>query len=312
MKGKKRESLRVTPLDPQLQAASSPKLRRKTPPKAPLKNTLRKGLGKRLGEKFSDVDLKGRLTRRRPLKTHSLASMIPNITTIMALCTGLSSIRFAMQERWEWAVACILIAGILDALDGRLARLLGSTSRFGAELDSFSDFISFGVCPSLVIYLWSLNTWGGFGWMVALFFSVCSALRLARFNVWSIEGRSPGWSQGFFVGVPAPTAALLGLSPLIFFLASSLSFWMHPLCSAASMIFVGVLMVSQLPTYSLKKTAIPAKWVLPLLLLVGLLAASLFAHLWLTISGIILVYVTTFPFSLRSYGRLKKEQEVSP
>lgn len=268
--------------------------------KGPLQNSLK--------SRFSNSRLRKRLTR--PDKTtHSLASMLPNITTILALCTGLSSLRFALLGHWEWAVASILIAAILDTLDGRLARLLGSSSRFGAELDSFSDFVSFGVCPSILLYLWSLHSWGGGGWILSLFFTVCSALRLARFNVWSIEGRSPSWAQGFFVGVPAPAAAILGLSPLILWLGGAFSFWQHPVFCALSMVLVGLLMVSQLPTYSFKKTSIPAKWVLPLLLLVGLLGASLFAHFWGTVIGLIVAYIFSFPFSYSAYCKVKAKQE---
>eukprot|EP01037_Dinobryon_pediforme_P015385 gene15385-15526_t len=150
--------------------------------------------------------------KNQRLKVLSISAVIPNIATLLALCSGMTAIRMAMLEKWELAVVALLVAAFLDGMDGRLARLLGSTSRFGAELDSFSDLISFGAAPAIVMYMKGLHKWGETGWCIVLFFTVCMTLRLARFNTRSIEGDSPTWSQGFFTGVPAPAAAVLTAS----------------------------------------------------------------------------------------------------
>jgi len=212
------------------------------------------GVTKRLQKRIVN---RQRLSQR--LKAYSLAAMIPNFTTIMALCAGLTSVRFALSDHWEMAVASIILAALLDAMDGRLARMLGSTSRFGAELDSFADFVSFGVSPALVMYFAALHRLNGKGWAVVLFFSVCMALRLARFNTRSIEGLTPSWSQAFFVGVPAPAAAILAITPLIMHLEWKSQIFINPILIAFVMVAVGVLMVSQVPTYSFKTVTIPPK-----------------------------------------------------
>jgi CDP-diacylglycerol--serine O-phosphatidyltransferase len=156
--------------------------------------------------------------RRRPaarLRDQSINRLIPNMLTVLALCAGLTSIRFGLQERWELAVAAIVIAGILDGLDGRIARMLDGASKFGAELDSLSDFISFGVAPALLLYYWTMYAAGGFGWAVSLLFAVCCALRLARFNTKLDNADLPAWTSRFFSGVPAPAAAGLSLLPMV-------------------------------------------------------------------------------------------------
>lgn len=253
--------------------------------------------------------LRGRLSKH-PLQGYSLLGMLPNIATVLALCTGLSAVRFALLERWEWCVFAILIAGILDAVDGRLARFLGSTSRFGAELDSLSDFISFGVSPALVMYFFTLHQWGGFGWAIALLFSVCMALRLARFNTHSIEGTTPAWSSAYFTGTPAPAAAALAISPLVMsFEWPDFSFIASPFFCGMILFAVAVLMVSAIPTFSLKKIHIPHQYVLPLMLLIALSTAALFSKPWLTLTLIAVGYVSTFPFSITSYRKAAKVQE---
>ncbi|MBX9804442.1 MAG: phosphatidylcholine/phosphatidylserine synthase [Alphaproteobacteria bacterium] len=253
--------------------------------------------------------LPGRL-RKRPLQGYTLASMLPNIATVLALCTGLSAVRFALQERWEWCVTAILIAGILDAVDGRLARFFGSTSRFGAELDSLSDFISFGVTPALVMYFFTLHQWGGFGWALVLLFSVCMALRLARFNTRSIEGTTPTWAVAYFTGTPAPAAAALAISPIVFSFEWSYSFIYSPYFCGLILFAVALLMVSAIPTYSLKKVHIPHKYVLPVMVISALSTAALFSKPWMTLTVVAIGYVSTFPFSIVSYRRAAKEQEV--
>jgi len=241
--------------------------------------------------------------RKHPLQGYSLPAMLPNIATVLALCTGLSAVRFAFVEKWEWCVVAILTAGVLDAVDGRLARFLGSASRFGAELDSLSDFISFGVSPALVIYFFALQQWGGMGWALVLLFSVCMALRLARFNTRNIEGTTPAWSATYFTGTPAPASAALAISPLIMSLEWSFSFTKSPYFCGIILFTVAFLMVSTIPTFSLKKVHIPHKFVLPLMIIIVLLSAGLFSKPWLTLTIIILGYIGTFPFSIVAYRK---------
>jgi CDP-diacylglycerol--serine O-phosphatidyltransferase len=246
--------------------------------------------------------LPGRL-RNRHLQGYSLAAMLPNIATVLALCTGLSAVRFALQERWEWCVVAILIAGILDAIDGRLARFLGSASRFGAELDSLSDFISFGVTPGLVMYFFALHEWGGFGWALVLLFSVCMALRLARFNTGDIEGTTPAWAAAYSKGIPAPAAAALAISPVVMSFEWPWSFIVSPFFGGIILFAVAILMVSAMPTFTLKKVHIPHKFVLPLMVIIALSTAALFSKPWLTLTLIAIGYVSTFPFSITSFHK---------
>lgn len=246
---------------------------------------------------------------QRNLKNFSLGAMVPNMVTIGALCCGMTAIQMAMLERWDLAIVAVLVAGFLDTMDGRLARLLNSSSRFGAELDSFSDLLSFGAAPALVIYLRSLKNWGELGWGICLFFVVCMALRLARFNTRSIEGSSPNWTQKFFTGVPAPAAAYLGLLPLIFQQYCAVDSLDKPIVYGAFLILSGSLMVSRLPTYSLKKITIPYKLVLPLMLVVVLTLIAVYSQPWLTLCAIGVIYILLMPFSFKSYKKLADENK---
>lgn len=233
-----------------------------------------------------------------------LISMLPNIITLLSLCVGLSALRFAFSEKWDLAVAAIFVAAILDTMDGAVARLLNVTSRFGAELDSLSDFAVFGVCPSLVMYFVSLKHLGSFGWVFVLWFSVCGALRLARFNTVSIEGTAPSWSKGFFMGTPITSSAILCASPLMFHLAwPAQSITLHPFFVATVMAAVGFFMVSRIPTFSLKKIAIPPKHLLSLVVGIVICATALISHPWEMLSILSVGYVCTFPLSYRLYKR---------
>lgn len=242
----------------------------------------------------------------RHRKPPHLARIIPNAITVTALCTGLSAIRFALMERWELAVSLILIAAILDAMDGRIARLLRADSHFGAELDSLSDFISFGVAPAVVIYLYSLHLWKGTGWALALFFSTCMALRLARFNT-NMDAPIPEWTKGFSVGVPAPAGAILGLLPLMSSFALEESFHDVPALFAVSLSLSGFLMISRIPTYVLKNVRVPHPFVRPLLMMVAVFMAALFSIPWWTLSVGAFLYLCSIPLSLRSYKQKQKE-----
>ncbi|MGH7186186.1 MAG: CDP-diacylglycerol--serine O-phosphatidyltransferase, partial [Pseudomonadota bacterium] len=182
------------------------------------------------------------------LRDQSLNRLIPNMLTILALGAGLTSIKFGLAGQWEKAVFAIVVAGILDGLDGRIARLLNGTSKFGAELDSLSDFISFGVAPALVMYYWSLKYLGGFGWVLAILFSVCCALRLARFNTRIENTDLPAWTSRFFSGAPAPAGAGLAIVPLIATLQFGTGYFDKPLLVGAIVLAVSLLMVSTVPT----------------------------------------------------------------
>lgn len=244
---------------------------------------------------------------RKKLKAQTFTAMIPNITTLMALCCGMTAIRFALLEKWDYAIVSILIAAVLDALDGRLARLLKSTSRFGAELDSFSDFLSFGVAPALIMYLKTLHTWGEIGWVISLFFSMCMVLRLARFNVANIDENQPQWMLGFFTGVPAPLGGFLGLFPLIL----TITFPHIPLFSSTGfcaivMVVVGSLMISRIPTFSLKKVVIPPSYVMPFLIMLFVLVSLLYSFPWKTLTVLGFIYLCTIPLSIKSFRAHKK------
>ena len=243
---------------------------------------------------------------RQRFKGLSINRMIPNMLTLFALCAGMTSIPFAVQGRWEAAVAAICIAAVFDWLDGYIARLLKGSSRFGAELDSLSDFLCFGAAPGIVVYLWSLHTLGAVGWLPALLYAMCAALRLARFNVAIDEPTLPPWAFNFFSGVPSPGGAGLAVLPLIFsFIAGDTGF-RHPLLTAAILIVVAGLMVSRVPTYSLKKFKIRNVWVLPTMLLIGLFAAGIVVMPWPTLALIGIAYLVSLPFGVVSYRRLER------
>lgn len=249
-------------------------------------------------------------TTKQRLIELPFSRLIPNITTLMSLCTGLSAVRFAMDGRYEIAVVAILIAGIFDAMDGRLARMLGVDSHFGAELDSLSDFVSFGVAPALVLFINSLHHWKGFGWALCLFFVVCSALRLARFNTALLhKEETPEWQNRFFVGVPAPLGAYIALLPLMAGFALEESYSVMPYLYGVSLLGAGALMVSRLRTYSTKGRHISQKMVLPFMLGAGVLVIALINAFWFTLTIVGILYAVSIFFSVQTYGRLEKESE---
>jgi CDP-diacylglycerol--serine O-phosphatidyltransferase len=239
-----------------------------------------------------------------------LRTLIPNAITVLALCFGLTAVRFGIAGEWEKAVAAIIVAGVLDGVDGRIARLLKGASRFGAELDSLSDVTAFGVAPALIIYLWSLQHLPGFGWVISLAHVVTCALRLARFNASIDAGDQPHKRAGFLTGIPAPVGAGLTLSPMF------LTFWLEPAfledlsirASIVAPVVVGValLMVSSVPTYSWASVRIRPGARLAALAGIGLFAGSLFSSPWMTLSLVCLVYVALLPFAWRSYARIRR------
>jgi CDP-diacylglycerol--serine O-phosphatidyltransferase len=246
--------------------------------------------------------------RHLRLRDQSINRLIPNMLTVLALCAGLTAVRFALLENWEAAVIAIVVAGVLDGLDGRIARLLNGASKFGAELDSLSDFVSFGVAPALLLYQWQLAELKGFGWVLALVFSVCCALRLARFNTKLDNTDLPAWTGRFFVGVPAPAGAGLVLLPMMATFELGSGYADHPLLVGAVVLAVALLMVSRIPTYSIKRVRIPHRHVVPTLLVVGLLAAMLVSIPWLTLIGVGAVYVASIPVAVHAHRRMSAQQ----
>lgn len=233
-------------------------------------------------------------------------SLLPNILTTLALCSGLTSIRFALEGKFELAVAAIMLAGLFDGMDGRVARLLKGTSRFGAELDSLSDFLSFGVAPVVLLYLWALQDFSGLGWIAAMSHAVCCALRLARFNVAIDDPDKPVWASNFFTGVPSPAGAGLVLLPVVAsFSLGDLPFRSPYLVSVVA-IGVAFLMVSRLPTPSFKRIKIHRDWVLPTLVFVGIGTAVALSYPWQVLGALILAYALTIPFGPWSYRRAER------
>lgn len=248
---------------------------------------------------------------RRPRRPHPrlkglpFNTILPNAITVLALCAGLTGIRFAMADRWQPAVLAIVIAAVLDAMDGRVARMLNGQSKFGAELDSLSDVISFGVAPALLLYMWTLNGAGTLGWVAALAFAVCCALRLARFNSRLGAPDLPPWAFNYFTGVPAPAGAALVLLPMILGFEAGSDWAGHPLLVVPWTLLIAGLMVSTIPTFSFKGLRVPQQYVVPVLVGVGLLAAALASQPWWTLVAIGLAYMASFPFSIRQFQRLQ-------
>ncbi|WP_373085359.1 phosphatidylcholine/phosphatidylserine synthase [Sneathiella sp.] len=247
------------------------------------------------------------LNRRSRLRVLPLNALIPNMLTTLALCAGLTSVRFALDEKWEMAVIAILAAGVLDGLDGRMARLLKSASKFGAELDSLSDFVSFGVAPALVLFLWTLDAGlGGVGWIIALVFTVSCGLRLARFNS-MLDEEQPVWASKYFTGIAAPAGASISLLFMVVNFFTDSDFFRSPILNATWLLFIAFLMASRIPTYSLKRLRISRRFIMPVLLLVGVMAAMLASYPWQLLSLIALIYIATIPFSIISQRRLTRQ-----
>ncbi len=241
----------------------------------------------------------------------SLRALAPNTVTALALCFGLSGVRFAIDQKWELAVATIIVAGVLDGVDGRIARLLKGESRFGAELDSLSDVIAFGVSPAIVIYLWSLERLPQFGWVFALAQAVCCALRLARFNANIDVIDQPHKSAGFLTGIPAPAAAGTLMLPVYLWLVTR-EFWdgadifrsFYLVAPWAA--FVAFLMVSNVATFSWSALRLRRGMRFGALAIFALVAGALIAAPWVTLSVITALYLLAIPFGMRSYARIKR------
>ena len=233
-------------------------------------------------------------------------SLLPNTLTLFGVCLGLSSIKFALDANYALAVVAIGFAAILDTLDGRVARLIKGTSKVGKELDSLTDVISFGVAPSFIMYFWSLNNMGKIGWMLVLIYTVCCALRLARFNLTTVE-ESQIWKINFFEGIPSPAAAGLILLPLIFNLSGLVKFENTSIISSVVILATSLLMVSKVPTYSLKRILIPRNLAIFLLLGIGIYLSLIIFYTFETLFLTGLIYVFLIPISFFHYRNLRKK-----
>ena len=232
--------------------------------------------------------------------------LLPNILTLGGVCLGISSIKFAIDGNYSLAVTLILFAAILDALDGRVARLIKGTSEFGKELDSLTDFVSFGIAPVLILYFWELNTYGKLGWAIALIYSVCCVLRLARFNLTKID-HDQEWKNNFFEGVPSPAGGLLILTPLIYELADfNLNLDIKSLTPFLT-VLIALLLVSKIPTLSLKKISISSKTTVFLLLSAGIIFIALLFFTFETLLVFSIIYLTSIPVSYLIYKNQQKK-----
>ncbi len=246
--------------------------------------------------------------RRIPVRT-----LAPNVITLLALCAGLTAIRMASENRYVLAVGAIVFAAILDGIDGRLARFLKGTSRFGAELDSLSDFVNFGVAPGFILYFWSLHDLKSAGWIAAMVFAICAGLRLARFNVMIDEPDRPPWTANFFVGMPAPAGAITVLLPIYAdFLGvprSGFLTWLTLFYTVG----IASLMVSRLPVFSGKRvgTRVPPEMVGPLIVVVVLFIALLIAYPWIIRTTGTLAYLASLPFGWLSYRKYERRSQES-
>jgi CDP-diacylglycerol--serine O-phosphatidyltransferase len=243
---------------------------------------------------------------RRPVRGLPLRAVAPNAVTALALCFGLSGIRFAIDGEWERAVLMILVAGVLDGLDGRIARMLHGESRFGAELDSLSDVISFGVSPAVVVYLWSLIALPRIGWICALLLAVFCALRLARFNANIDVSEQPHKSAGFLTGVPAPAGALLAMLPMFCWFWSGIDLFRSIALVAPWTAFVALTMVSSVATFSWSSLRLRRNIRFEALAVVVLFGAALLSAPWQTLTVLCVGYVLSIPFSIYAYGRVRR------
>ena len=233
-------------------------------------------------------------------------SLLPNTLTIFGVCLGLSSIKFAIDLNYQIAVVAIGFAAILDTLDGRVARLIKGASKVGKELDSLTDVISFGVAPSFIMYFWAINEIGKFGWMFVLIYTVCCALRLARFNLTNIE-ETESWKINFFEGVPSPAAAGLVLLPLILSLSELVQLENTAIISSVVILITSILMVSKIPTYSLKRIIIPRHLTIFLLLGIGIYLSLLIFYTFQTLLFTGLIYLILIPISYFHYRNKNKK-----
>ena len=242
----------------------------------------------------------------------SLRAVLPNAITAAALCSGLTGIRFAIVGDWEKSLFCIILAGMLDGIDGRIARLLKAQSRFGAELDSLADSLSFGMAPALVLFLWSLQDLPRFGWFAALAFAISCALRLARFNAQIDVEEQPHKSVGFLTGVPAPVGAGLAFLPMYLWIASGVEFFREPVLIAVWVTLIAGLMISNLATLSWTLIRPRRSIRLMAIAFAGLIFAALLTEPWWTLAVLSIGYMLLMPYSIMRYARVRRQRATPP
>ncbi len=244
------------------------------------------------------------MVRRRRFRAVPLRIILPNLVTLLALCTGLTGIRFAVEGQFQIAVIAVIVAAILDGLDGRLARALRGTSRFGAELDSLADFVDFGVAPGLILYFWNLHQIKSLGWFAALVFAIACALRLARFNVMIDDPARPAWQAHFFTGMPAPAGAVVGLLPLylsLSVLGVPATHWFAPF-EIAYVLLIAFLMASRIPHFSGKRIGrVPREYVIAVLFGVAMIVLLLATFPMEMLVCLSFAYLATIPFAIRRF-----------
>lgn len=239
----------------------------------------------------------------------SLRALLPNAITAAALAAGLTGIRFAISGDWNLAVYAIVLAGLLDGVDGRIARMLNAQSRFGAELDSLADSISFGVAPALILYLWSIQDLPRIGWFASLAFAICAALRLARFNAQIDTDEQPHKLAGFLTGVPAPVGAGLAFLPFYLWMATDIAEFRNPVFVSVWLAAVGVLMISNIATFSWKSIRPRRSIRLEVIAVFALAFGALLQEPWWTLAGICVIYLALMPLALLKYGKIKQQRQ---
>lgn len=262
----------------------------------------------RIGPKSTEDEIP---QRGRGPKGLSLRAVVPNAITAAALCSGLTGIRFAISGDWPEAIYAVILAGVLDGIDGRIARLLKAQSRFGAELDSLADSLSFGMAPALILYLWTLQDIPRIGWFASLAFAICCALRLARFNAQIDTDDQPHKSAGFLTGIPAPVGAGLAFLPFYLWMATGEELFRNPIAMSIWMALIAFLMISNVATLSWTSLRPRRNVRLELIALVGIIFAALLLEPWWTLAIISAGYMVLVPYGVIKYGRIKRQRGVS-
>jgi CDP-diacylglycerol--serine O-phosphatidyltransferase len=263
---------------------------------------------------FQPIDPSQPPSRNRRFKPIPVRTLLPNLITLLALCAGLTAIRMAVENNIQLALAAIVFAALLDGIDGRLARMLKGTSKFGAELDSLADFVNFGVAPALILYFWGLHELHSAGWIAAMVFAICAGLRLARFNVMIDDPSKPAWAGNFFTGIPAPAGAITVLLPIYVALLGVPSGLIVVWVTFFYTLAIAVLMVSRLPVFSGKRVGkrVPPEMVLPLFVLVVAFFALLIAYPWQVLTIGTIAYLVCLPIGVWSYrDYLRKDAEAA-
>jgi CDP-diacylglycerol--serine O-phosphatidyltransferase len=265
-------------------------------------------IGKMIGSPFERKRL---IEQRQRFRRIPVRTLLPNVITLLALCAGLTGVRLAIEGKLEWAIAAIVFAAMLDGIDGRVARMLKGTSRFGAELDSLADFFNFGVAPALILYFWGLHELGNVGWIAAMVFAIAAGLRLARFNVMIDDPNRPAWAANFFVGMPAPAGAITVLLPIyVFFLGMPRLGFVAPVTMLYTLA-IAFLMVSRLPVFSGKKVGqrVAPEMVLPVFVLVVLFFALLISYPWAVLTLGTAAYLASLPFGILAYRKHDRQSK---